>query len=107
MTRGGWGWAREAGEGGDGGRRELAGEVERVDKMWRPLKTYGWVDVGAERQKVQMRGNGEGVKGTCWAPAPGGYRLFRNQRRGYAKGMVTTCRDPFRLFRVSGLGTKV
>ena len=30
--------------------------------------------VGAERQikkKVQMRGNGEGVKGTCWAPAPG------------------------------------
>ena len=28
-------------------------------------------DVGAERQKVQMRGNGEGAKGTCWAPAPG------------------------------------
>ena len=30
--------------------------------------------VGAERQikkEIQMRGNGEGVKGTCWAPAPG------------------------------------
>ena len=39
-------------------------------------------DVGAERQikkKVQMRGNGEGAKGTCWAPAPGvgGYRGLR------------------------------
>ena len=29
--------------GGDGGSRELGGEVERVDKMWRPLKTYGRV----------------------------------------------------------------
>ena len=24
--------------GGDGGSREVGGEVERVDKMWRPLK---------------------------------------------------------------------
>ena len=33
----GGGWAREAGKGGgDGGSRELGGEVERVDKMWRP-----------------------------------------------------------------------
>ena len=66
--------------------------MERVDKMWRPQKPMvGWVDlgqkkgrgefldtrirdVGAERQikkKVQTRGNGEGAKGTCWAPAPG------------------------------------
>ena len=40
--------------GGDGGSRGVGGEVERVDKMWRPFK-----------------------RGTCWAPAPGvgGFRI--------------------------------
>ena len=61
-------------------------EVERVDKMWSggwpglgkgEGRVWGHQDtrvVGAEMQikkKVQMRGNGEGAKGTCWAPAPG------------------------------------
>ena len=66
---------RARGDAGRGGRSEVAA-----------LKTYGLEkghqdtrDVGAERQikkKVQMRGNGEGAKGMCWAPAPrvGGYR---------------------------------
>ena len=84
VTRGGWGDQGGRARGGDGGARgEGSGEQ----------KPYGWVggpglekgegrvwghqdtrDVGAERQikkKVQMRGNGEGAKGTCWAPAPG------------------------------------
>ena len=81
---GGWGGGRVR-ECGSGTRAE-GSEVERVDKMWSgrwpglekgERRVWGHHDtrvVGAERQikkKVQMRGNGEGVKGTCWAPAPG------------------------------------
>ena len=73
------------------GTRAEGSEVERVDKMWSgrwpglekgERRVWGHHDtrvVGAERQikkKVQMRGNGEGVKGTCWAPAPGVGGLF-------------------------------
>ena len=34
-----------------------------------PLPAFGSSDTSEE--KVQMRGNGEGGKGTCWAPGPG------------------------------------
>ena len=46
------GWARGGGDGG-GGTESSAGAKGRL------------------RKEVQMRGNGEGAKGTCWAPAPG------------------------------------
>ena len=72
------------------GTRAEGNEVERVDKRsgrWPGLekgerRVWGHHDmrvVGAERQikkESTNAGNGEGVKGTCWAPAPGvgGYR---------------------------------
>ena len=79
--------------GGGGGRVRECGSCTRADKMWSgrwpglekgERRVWGHHDtrvVGAERQikkKVQMRGNGEGVKGTCWAPAPGvgGYKEY-------------------------------
>ena len=83
VTVAGGGRVRECGSG----TRAEGSEVERVDKMWSgrwpglekgERRVWGHHDtrvVGAERQikkkKVPMRGNGEGVKGTCWAPAPG------------------------------------
>ena len=30
-----------------------------------------WGQKGRLKKEVQMRRNGEGAKGTCWAPAPG------------------------------------
>ena len=83
-----------AGGGGSGVEVKTKGsEVERVDKMWsggwpglgkgegRVWGTPGYACCGgrkADKKKVQMRGNGEGAKGTCWAPAPGvgGYNPY-------------------------------
>ena len=70
-------------------------------------------DVGAERQikkKVQMRGNGEGAKGTCWAPAPGvgGYRghlgFYRACIGVYIGVHSVGCSSRCWAFRASGSG---